>query len=219
VNLRTVAATNQDDSVFRKEFRARFTRTLTLPPVRERPEDIALLLRHLFLEAMEANPSLSRYVTTTRDGDLYPRFHPALVDFLVGHPLPLNVRQLRAMLLEAIDGSAGETRVMLPPNFATSASAMWGMTAPGVMAEPESALAPSSGGGARSASGPASGGGPASAPPSSAAKSRPKKTKGEIEAVLAASGASVRGAALALGVPRSTLQRWMKEYGMGDDEG
>jgi transcriptional regulator of acetoin/glycerol metabolism len=41
-----------------------------------------------------------------------------------------------------------------------------------------------------------------------------KKTKEEIVAALAAAGGKTSVAARMLGVPRTTLYRWMEEYGL-----
>jgi DNA-binding NtrC family response regulator len=74
--------------------------------VRERREDIALLIRHLLLERAREYPELAdRLLMKTSDGRLEPKISARLVDYLVRHPLPTNVRQLRAILIAAINTS------------------------------------------------------------------------------------------------------------------
>ena len=105
-DVRVVGATNQDESHFRGDFHARFQARVRIPPLRERREDIALLIRHLLLERAAEYPALAeRLLRKTSDGRLEPRISARLVDHLVRHPLPTNVRQLRAILIDAINTS------------------------------------------------------------------------------------------------------------------
>jgi DNA-binding NtrC family response regulator len=105
-DIRVVGATNQDDSHFRGDFLARFQARVRLPPLRERREDIPLLIRHLLLERAREYPELAdRLLMKTSDGRLEPRISARLVDHLVRHPLPTNVRQLRTILIDAINTS------------------------------------------------------------------------------------------------------------------
>jgi DNA-binding NtrC family response regulator len=89
VDVRFVGATNRDESFFRSDFLARFPVRVRLPPLRERREDIALLSRHFPLRHAGQSPE--------------PRVSARLIDALVRHPLPLNARELHA-LLEASPG-------------------------------------------------------------------------------------------------------------------
>ncbi len=84
-DVRIVAATNRrlDEAVEREAFRgdlfARLSEfTVNLPPLRERREDVLLLLRHAF------------------GGDI-PPLAPDLVDALLAYPWPYNVRELMAV--------------------------------------------------------------------------------------------------------------------------
>jgi hypothetical protein len=113
-DVRVVAATNQDDSRFRGDFQARFQARVRLPPLRERREDIALLIRHLLLERAGEYPDLAdRLLVKTSDGRLEPRISARLVDHLIRHPLPTNVRQLRTILIDAI-GKSPPDKLTLP---------------------------------------------------------------------------------------------------------
>jgi two-component system nitrogen regulation response regulator GlnG/two-component system response regulator HydG len=105
-DIRLVGATNQDDGHFRGDFLARFPVRVRIPPLRERREDIPLLVRHLLLERARKYPDLEgRLLMKAPDGRLEPKISARLVDYLVRHPLPTNVRQLRTILIDAINTS------------------------------------------------------------------------------------------------------------------
>jgi len=99
VDVRVVAATDRDlDAAIQSgTFRAPLAHRLAvhevhLPPLRQRRDDIGLLLRHFLLEAVDDE------VRTRLDeqGDLDELWLPAsLVARLCRHPWPGNVRQLR----------------------------------------------------------------------------------------------------------------------------
>ncbi|MEO8957222.1 MAG: sigma-54 dependent transcriptional regulator [Ktedonobacteraceae bacterium] len=92
VDLRIISATNVDlkAAVARKEFREDLYYRLeviaiTLPPLRERPEDIAPLIEHFLLQQhSEDTEPLS--------------ISPAAMKFLLHYSWPGNVRQLRSTL-------------------------------------------------------------------------------------------------------------------------
>jgi transcriptional regulator with PAS, ATPase and Fis domain len=94
-----VAATHRDlgrlvaGGGFRQDLLYRLGRVLRLPPLRERPGDVLLLARAFLLEAADGGP-------------------PALLDpgaeaWLLAHPFPGNVRELRARVLAAVALSEG----------------------------------------------------------------------------------------------------------------
>ena len=109
VDIRIIGATNRDDSHFRGDFLARPSLRVRLPPLSERREDIPLLVRHLLLERAGQDPQLGeRLFVKTPGGRLEPRLSAHLVDHLVRSPVPANVRELRAILLSAVNGSHGD---------------------------------------------------------------------------------------------------------------
>ncbi len=59
VDVRVVGATNRDDSRFRGDFFARFLVRVRIPPLRERQEDIPLLIRSWLLERARKYPELA----------------------------------------------------------------------------------------------------------------------------------------------------------------
>ncbi len=89
VDVRVVAATNRDlqkeveAGRFREDLYYRLNVVpLTLPPLRERPEDIPLLARH-FLN-----------IYSQRNDKIFLDFHPEVIDDLMNYHWPGNVREL-----------------------------------------------------------------------------------------------------------------------------
>jgi DNA-binding NtrC family response regulator len=96
-NVRIIVSTNQDlkklirDGKFRSDIYYRLrTHHIHVPPLRERPEDIPLLLDH-FLE--EAAQSL---------GKKKPTPPPELITLLSSYNFPGNIRELRTMVFDAV---------------------------------------------------------------------------------------------------------------------
>ncbi len=113
VDVRILAATNKrldqlvKEGKFREDLYYRLKVVeIDLPPLRERPEDIPLLIEH-FLE------EFSRYY-----GKPKPKVHPAVITALQNYHWPGNVRQLRNVLEGAFVMSSGEiTLKHLPPEI------------------------------------------------------------------------------------------------------
>jgi len=108
-NVRVVAATNRDLALamrtqrFREDLYARLAgQVLHLPPLRERREDVLLLLRH-FLGA-EFRPS------------------PRLVAALLAHAWPFNIRELGNVISHLRDGSEEDVLRTLATSPAIGAS-------------------------------------------------------------------------------------------------
>ena len=97
LKARLVFATNLDleqqqaQGLFRKDlyFRLRSHR-LTMPPLRERSEDLPIMLARLLQDAAAA---MGKKVPTTP---------PELVSLLCHYPFPGNIRELRAMIYDAV---------------------------------------------------------------------------------------------------------------------
>lgn len=82
---------------FRNDLYYRFrTHRLRIPPLRERLDDLPLLLDHFLAEA-------AREFTKAK-----PTYHPALLDLLQGYHFPGNIRELRAMVFDAVSGHQGK---------------------------------------------------------------------------------------------------------------
>ena len=121
VDVRFVGATNRDDSAFKPDFLARFHARVRIPPLRERREDIPLLVRHWLLRrAREDSEEAGRFIETGPSGRPEPRVSGRLIDYLVRQPLPLNVRELHGLLLAALGASKGDVVKMPMPDVTTA---------------------------------------------------------------------------------------------------
>ena len=103
VDVRIIAATNRDlaqavrDGTFRQDLFYRLNVvTLTLPPLRQRGEDVILLAEHFLRQFC------------SRIGRPVPRITPEARDALLAHSWPGNVRELRN-LMERLAYLGGET--------------------------------------------------------------------------------------------------------------
>ncbi len=108
VNVRVVAATSRNLSqmVAEKEFRSDLYYRLNIfplqvPALRERPEDIALLVRH-FVE-----------IYAKRMARCVDEIPPETMDVLLNYPWPGNVRELQNIIERAVILSPG--RILRPP--------------------------------------------------------------------------------------------------------
>jgi DNA-binding NtrC family response regulator len=120
VDVRMVGATNRDPKSLRQDFFGRFAVNVRIPPLRERQEDIPLLIHHLLLEHGRKDPEVAeRFFEKGPSGEPQPRISGTLVDQLVRHSLPLNVRELRKLVLAAVATSAGDV-VRMPSSNPSS---------------------------------------------------------------------------------------------------
>jgi hypothetical protein len=107
-DLRIIATIGSSTDSLEHPILYRFPRRITLPSLRERPEDIPLLARQLLRKHAAASPEQTeRFFGTTRHGGLEPRMSARLMEHLVQHPLPGNVEGLDALLLRALRTSTG----------------------------------------------------------------------------------------------------------------
>ncbi len=111
-DLRLLGATNRDPRMLKHDLLARLTVRVELPPMSERKEDVPLLLRHLLLRAAQRVPDLAERFVTTRNGVRVARIDSALVDHLLRRDLPLNVRELDALLWRAMESAPRDTLVL-----------------------------------------------------------------------------------------------------------
>ncbi|HHV9928423.1 TPA: sigma 54-interacting transcriptional regulator [Escherichia coli] len=115
VDIRIISATNQNLAQFIAEGKFRedlFYRLnvipITLPPLRERQEDIELLV-HYFL-----------HLHTRRLGSVYPGIAPDVVDILRKHRWPGNLRELSNLmeyLVNVVPSGEVIDSTLLPPNL------------------------------------------------------------------------------------------------------
>ena len=203
VDVRIIAATNQDlpTRVRQRRFRGDlFSRiaaaVLTLPPLSERPSDIVALAQHFL----------------PRDVQL----HPSVVQELLAHPWPHNVRDLQAViaLLRPKDGVVKLDKLALEslkvgrrlatdPNLVGEAHGTHPITA-------ASPAAPT-GDGSRSAPGCDARGGTIPWPDSQ------EERIALLERLLAENNGNVSAVARLLGKHSSSLRRWNNHYGIDPD--
>ncbi|YCU22384.1 sigma-54-dependent Fis family transcriptional regulator [Escherichia coli] len=115
VDIRIISATNQNSAQFIAEGKFRedlFYRLnvipITLPPLRERQEDIELLV-HYFL-----------HLHTRRLGSVYPGIAPDVVEILRKHRWPGNLRELSNLmeyLVNVVPSGEVIDSTLLPPNL------------------------------------------------------------------------------------------------------
>jgi DNA-binding NtrC family response regulator len=129
VDVRVLAATNAElpvkiaEGAFRQDLFFRLARfTVETPPLRERPEDIAVLAAH-FLELFAAEM-----------GRTPPALTPEALAMLEAHPFPGNVRELKNAIERALILSGGapirrEHLQLLGPSSASAAPALREMPA------------------------------------------------------------------------------------------
>ena len=118
VDVRIIAATNQDldrmigEGTFRNDLYHRLNvLALTIPPLRERPEDIDGLVRY-FLDRMDAGHHTAR-----------KRFENEVIAVLRSHAWPGNVRELENLVYQLCLLSVGDTvRVSDLPGYMTGSS-------------------------------------------------------------------------------------------------
>ncbi len=108
-DARIVATTNrnlwdlQRRGAFRKDLHYRLrTHHVHLPPLRERPEDIPLLVDHFLAEAARAL------------GKQPPTAPPELYDLLRSLPFPGNVRELKSLIFDAVSRHRGKVLSLRP---------------------------------------------------------------------------------------------------------
>ena len=114
VDVRFIAATNRDLEAIRPELFARFELKVRIPPLRQRREDIPLLIRQWALRRVEGNPELTRrYLQPGPTRKLEPKINGRLVDRLLRQALPLNVRELYAFLESSLSNPEDDIRLPL----------------------------------------------------------------------------------------------------------
>ena len=110
-SARIIAATNRDIDRLRQKGRFRketpltyrlMTHHLEIPPLRRRKEDIPILLEHFLKKAAR---TLDKKTPTTP---------PELLDLLLSHSFPGNIRELESMVFDAISGHHKKIMSMEP---------------------------------------------------------------------------------------------------------
>jgi len=118
-DLRVVAATNRALDSLKHDLAARFVLRLEVPPLRDRREDVGLLLRYLATGLARSEPDLAPRLLGERG---QPNVDLDFVEQLLAHPLPTNVRELERWLWGAVmAASPGEP--LQPPDVTSESAA------------------------------------------------------------------------------------------------
>jgi DNA-binding NtrC family response regulator len=102
-----VAATNRDPTELRHDVLSRLPIQVQVPSLRDRPEDVPLLVRHVLRRAAaNGDGDVGRFLAEGTGGP-HPRLDPDLIEALVLHPYTGHVRELEGWLWKAIADSPG----------------------------------------------------------------------------------------------------------------
>jgi len=106
-----IGATNREASALKPDLFARFAVRLDLPSLRDRIDDVPLLVQHLLARAAKKSPGIAQRFMADIDGVTHARVDPALVVHLLERDYPGNVRDLDAVLWRAMAESTGDVVV------------------------------------------------------------------------------------------------------------
>ncbi|NUO50888.1 MAG: sigma-54-dependent Fis family transcriptional regulator [Polyangiaceae bacterium] len=108
-DLRVVAATNRKLEELKHDLAARLTIRLEVPSLAARREDVPLIAIHLLRLFAADHPDVAKQFFSNGDADKgEARIDPLLLEALVRHPLPLETRDLRRLLWQAVADSRGD---------------------------------------------------------------------------------------------------------------
>ena len=214
VDVRTIGATDQGTENFEEAFDGRFPRRIFLPPLRERREDIVLIVRRIVVRYASRRPQLARLLRKWPSGDLYPRISPRLVNYLLGLYLTKNVRDLEALVTLAIDESAGDKVEMFSERVLSAiVEPKWGPESPSVR-RALARLTPTVPLSGQQPSKPPSSPLSASSEKGAASSRREDPTREEMLATVEREWWNVRASAKALGISEPRMYRLMERYGI-----
>lgn len=101
-DFRLIGATNRPEQL-RLELKRRFARSLQIPSLHERREDIPLLVRHILCEyRRKGDAEVARFFA-----DDQPLLHPLLIEYLLCHAYQTHVAEIGNLLGQAMALSRG----------------------------------------------------------------------------------------------------------------
>jgi two-component system nitrogen regulation response regulator GlnG/two-component system response regulator HydG len=104
-DVRVIASTERDLTELGYDLLQRFPMNVQVPSLRDRPEDVPLLVRHILRQAVaKGEGSVARFFSSGPNGP-EPRLDPDLILALVAHPYTDHVRELEGMVWQAINES------------------------------------------------------------------------------------------------------------------
>ncbi len=200
VDVRLIAATHQNlerliaEGKFREDLYYRLNViSITLPPLRERGDDVIELALHFLARAAE------------RGGKRITHLDDAAIDALRRYSWPGNIRELENAVERAVVLADGDALTLFDLPLAAqtgAAAARYGDEQP----RPLAAKRPDSGARKR--------GRPPRNPPLTTAGTGEELSKGDLLTALAKAGGNKAEAARLLGVPRSTFFSRLKKFGL-----
>jgi DNA-binding NtrC family response regulator len=202
VDMRVLGATNRDESAFRTDFAARLPVIVPVPPVRERREDIPLLIRHwMFARGRKYPDFAKRFIGQGSVHGAEPRISGYLVEYIMRHELPTNYRGINNILLQSLAASR-EDELVLPKALQEADAAALAAVAD---TEPIADTAP------------VTDTAPMAEPTSEGARAREpasKPSKEQLLAVLEKVDWNKSHAGKALGIHRNKVRELIEEYGL-----
>jgi len=118
LDVRVVCATNEGEISLRRDVLKRFSFVIRMPRLKDRLEDVPLIVRALVLQLAVENPALAgSFVTAGPDGSPQAKIAPALVLALLRCTLDGNGRDVRNVLLRAMAESQGLPAIMPPEDM------------------------------------------------------------------------------------------------------
>ncbi len=109
-----IGATNTKVSDLKNDLGPRFGLKVEVPPLRDRVEDIPLIVRHLVLRMAEKSSDAARFVQDIKGGR-YDRVSMHFMRELVRESYPGNTRELGEMLRDAMLDSPAKSDTIDPP--------------------------------------------------------------------------------------------------------
>lgn len=103
IDVLIIAATNKVGFGVKHDVLKRFTYVVTVPPLRERREDVMLIAREIVRRQARKHPAtFTRFLRRDPDGYEYAAFSSGLVQTMLRLPLDGNVRDLENLLVVAM---------------------------------------------------------------------------------------------------------------------
>jgi two-component system nitrogen regulation response regulator GlnG/two-component system response regulator HydG len=107
-DFRLIAATNRLQHAIKSDVLARLVFRIETPSLNERKEDIPLIAVHLLRRMARTDPSSAARFFSGGDAGNYPKLSSSLIRMLVQHTYTTNVRELEALLWQALAESRGD---------------------------------------------------------------------------------------------------------------
>ncbi|MCK6526159.1 sigma 54-interacting transcriptional regulator [Myxococcota bacterium] len=108
-DFRLVAATNRPEAALKEDVLARLRIRVEVPDLNDRREDVPLLAAHLLRRVASGDPLLAGRYFPDGDPRSFPRISSTLMSALVRHRYTTHIRELDALLWQAMSRSRGET--------------------------------------------------------------------------------------------------------------